>query len=115
MARLKRRVNNCTAGLRGLADNQRLLLITGMEFAGPPAFDSAEEYRDAWRQFRDQLVFAAGLFRRPDAFWWVELEMPPPDCPAGGNESQRDALIRLSAPLSVEELYALRSVMGDFR
>lgn len=101
MGRLIRRRGK-EAGRRGLTKGQRLLLVAGVTL-GEEGFTSPGEYEAAWWRYRDELLFALGSWRRPEAYWWVERCTPPPDCPAGGNESEHDALIRLGLPLSDEE------------
>ncbi len=90
------------AAYRGLTTGERRSLLHGISFTGEEGFQSPEEYEAAWWRYRETLIFELGAFRRPDAFWWIEVGYVP-DCPAHGYESERAALIRLGLMLSPQE------------
>ena len=94
-----RRVRRNTIG-PGLTMGQRWELVYGFRPARSKGFENPVEFEAAWRRYREKLTFSVGLFRRPDAFWWREGGGQVPDCIAGGNESEQNALLRLGLPLS---------------
>lgn len=100
-------------GASALTERQTVSLAAGFELGSGRGFATAEEYGAAWWAHREELLYVCGPFRRPEAFWWLEHEQAPPDCPAGGYESERDALIRVGAQLSPHEQTLLRSQGGS--
>jgi hypothetical protein len=98
MARLRRRGGGDYAR-QGLTTAQRTLLLVGLEFIREPTFESPAECEAVWRAHRNELVFACGPFKRPDAFWFYETEFSPPMSLV----SERELILRLGLPLSSRE------------
>jgi hypothetical protein len=71
--------------------------MTGVEFAGPPAFESLEHVHKLWHQFRNELIRACRPFERPAMYWEIDLGMTM------WSEQQKRTLIELKLPLTPTE------------
>src|SRR5262252_2286404 len=82
---------------RGLTRDQYVYLATGVEFNGPPAFESPEHVYRLWHQFRNELMRACRPFERPAMYSEIDLGMTM------WSEQQKRTLIELKLPLTPAE------------
>ena len=105
MARVRLRGRATGTTRKGeLTDMQRAVLNTGFEMGSGADFATPEEYRAAWWAHRDELLVAFPYsFFRPEAYWWVEIDMVPTGCAASEYKTEEQALLRLELPLTAQE------------
>jgi hypothetical protein len=104
------------AGSGSLTNSQRLeLMFDCFSFSvAEGGFSNPADYAAAWRRHRDRLIAECLPFRRPSAYWELEIGFVP-DCQANGNESEESALLRLGLPLTVAEKSILAGRRGGDR
>jgi hypothetical protein len=100
------RVRRMVSAPQGMTLGQQWELLFSWVPSGEKGFETKAEYEAVWRRLREKLIFSLGAWRRPDAFWWVEVGSMPTAA-----EDEREQIIRLGE-LSPHERAELQKVEG---